>query len=57
MDVSGLVGIYLGSHTHYTCVRPMASREQGTIEQVSLHETPVSDASRDAMAPLKPHHS
>ncbi len=29
------------------CVRPMASCEQGTIEQVS-HETPVSDASRDA---------
>ncbi len=26
----------------------MASREQGTIEQASLHETPVSDASRDA---------
>ncbi len=44
MSVSGLVG---SSHTHYTCVRPMASREQGTIEQVS-HETPVSDASRDA---------
>ncbi len=26
----------------------MASREQGTIEQVSLHETPAPDVSRDA---------
>ncbi len=42
------MGIYLCSYTHCTCVRPMASREQGTIEQASLHETPVSDASRDA---------